>query len=383
VQKTLDYVIREMTSSTGTFFSAQDADTDGKEGQTFVWRKQEIEKILGEDSEIFCIYYDVTDGGNFEGNTILANNINVSSLGFKFGKSESEIQDIISRCSSKLLEVRNKRKQPGKDDKVITSWNGLMISAFLSGYKITDDSKYLDVAKKSIDFFENNFEKNHILHRTFKNEESKLNGYLDDYAYMANASIDMFENTSDPKYLLFATNLANHLITHFWDASSNGFFFTSDNHEKLIMRPKNNYDLSMPSGNSVAAYVLLRLHYITQDKHFLEITKKIIESEAVAAAGNPFAFGYLLNVLYLYYQKPTEITIINDKNSELVSSLRKKFLPESIMVIVTNQNNLDTLSKHAFFSGKEFQDDKTQVFVCKNFTCSLPLHDLTEIEKNL
>jgi len=139
----------------------------------------------------------------------------------------------------------------------------------------------------------------------------------------------------------------------------------------------------MPSGNSVAAYVLLRLHYITQDKHFLEITKKIIESEAVAAAGNPFAFGYLLNVLYLYYQKPTEITIINDKNSELVSSLRKKFLPESIMVIVTNQNNLDTLSKHAFFSGKEFQDDKTQVFVCKNFSCSLPLYDLTEIEKNL
>ena len=139
----------------------------------------------------------------------------------------------------------------------------------------------------------------------------------------------------------------------------------------------------MPSGNSVAAYVLLRLHYITQDKHFLEITKKIIESEAVAAAGNPFAFGYLLNVLYLYYQKPTEITIINDKNSELVSSLRKKFLPESIMVIVTNQNNLDILSKYAFFSGKEFQDDKTQVFVCKNFSCSLPLHDLTEIEKNL
>ena len=266
VQKTLDYVIREMTSSTGTFFSAQDADTDGKEGQTFVWRKKEIEKILGEDSEIFCIYYDVTDGGNFEGSTILANNINASSLGFKFGKSESEIQNIISRCSDKLLEVRNKREQPGKDDKVITSWNGLMISAFLSGYKITDDLKYLDVAKKSIDFFESNFEKNHILHRTFKNEESKLNGYLDDYAYMANASIDMFENTSDPKYLLFATNLANHLITHFWDESSNGFFFTSDNHEKLIMRPKNNYDLSMPSGNSVAAYVLLRLHYITQDK---------------------------------------------------------------------------------------------------------------------
>ena len=383
VKKTLDYVIREMTSSDGTFFSAQDADTNGEEGKTFVWKKREIEKILGKDSEIFCIYYDVTDGGNFEGNTILANNINASSLGFKFGKSELEIQNLISKCSEKLLEIRSKREQPGKDDKIITSWNGLMVSAFLSGYRITDNSKYLDAAKQSIDFFESNFEKNHILHRTFKNAEPKLNGYLDDYAYMANASIDMFENTSQPKYLLFATNLANYLITHFWDDSSNGFFFTSDNHEKLIMRPKNNYDLSMPSGNSVAAYVLLKLYHITQNKQFFEIAKKIIESQAISAAENPFAFGYLLNVLYLYYQKPTEITIINDKNSELVSSLRKKFLPESIMVLVENQNNLELLFKHSFFSGKEFQNDKTTVFVCKNFSCSLPLSDLSEIEKEL
>jgi len=304
-------------------------------------------------------------------------------LGFKFGKNESEIQNIISKCSDKLLEVRNKREQPGKDDKVITSWNGLMISAFLSGYRITGNSKYLDVAKKSLDFFENNFEKNHILHRTFKNGEPKLNGYLDDYTNMANASLDMFEITSDPMYLLFATNLSNYLITHFWDDSTYGFFFTSDNHEKLIIRPKSNYDLSMPSGNSVAAYVLLRLHHITQNKQFLEITKKIIESQATSAAENPFAFGYLLNVFYLYHQVPTEITIINGKNSELISSLQKKFLPESIMVLVTNQNNLDTLSKHAFFSGKEFQDDKTNVFICKNFSCSLPLSDLSEIEKEL
>jgi len=383
VKKTLDYVIREMTSSDGMFFSAQDADTNGEEGKTFVWKKQEIEKILGKDSEIFCIYYDVTDGGNFEGNTILANNINASSLGFKFGKSEPEIENLISKCSEKLLEIRNKREQPGKDDKIITSWNGLMVSAFLSGYRITDNSKYLDAAKQSIDFFESNFEKNHILHRTFKNAEPKLNGYLDDYAYMANASVDMFENTSQPKYLSFATNLANYLMAHFWDDSTNGFFFTSDDHEKLIMRPKNNYDLSMPSGNSVAAYVLLKLYHITQNKQFLEIAKKIIESQAISAAENPFAFGYLLNALYLYYQKPTEITIINGKNSELVSSLRKKFLPESIMVLIESQSNLEALSKHPFFSGKEFQNDKTTVFVCKNFRCSLPLSDLSEIEKEL
>ena len=364
VKKTLDYVIREMTSSDGTFFLHRMQTLTVRRVKHSYGKNRKL-KILGKDSEIFCIYYDVTDGGNFEGNTILANNINASSLGFKFGMTEPEIENLISKCSEKLLEIRNKREQPGKDDKIITSWNGLMVSAFLSGYRITDDSKYLDAAKQSIDFFESNFEKNHILHRTFKNAEPKLNGYLDDYAYMANASVDMFENTSQPKYLLFATNLANYLITHFWDDSTSGFFFTSDDHEKLIMRPKNNYDLSMPSGNSVAAYVLLKLYHITQNKQFLEIAKKIIESQAISAAENPFAFGYLLNALYLYYQKPTEITIINGKNSELVSSLRKKFLPESIMVLVESQNNLETLSKHSFFSGKEFQNDKTIVFVCK------------------
>ena len=139
----------------------------------------------------------------------------------------------------------------------------------------------------------------------------------------------------------------------------------------------------MPSGNSVAAHVLLRLHYITQNKQFLETTKKIIESQATSAAENPFAFGYLLNVLYLYHKQPTEITVLNDKNHELISSLQKKFLPESIMVIVGQKNNLDSLSKYAFFSGKEFPDDKTSVFVCKNFSCSLPLSNLSEIEKEL
>ena len=146
VTKTLDYVLREMTSTTGLFYSAQDADTNGEEGQTFVWKKREIENILGDDSEIFCIYYDVTDGGNFEGNTILANNINISSLSFKFNKTEDEITELLKRSSKKLLDVRDKRDQPGTDDKIITSWNSMMISAFAKGYRISGNEKYLNLS---------------------------------------------------------------------------------------------------------------------------------------------------------------------------------------------------------------------------------------------
>ena len=383
VTKTLDYVIREMTSPEGVFYSAQDADTDGEEGQTFVWKKREIEEILGSDSEIFCIYFDVTDGGNFEGKTILANNIKTSAIAFKFNKTEDEVNRIILEGSSKLLETRNKRTQPGKDDKVLTAWNGLMISAFVKGYKISGKSKYLDVALTATDFYQEQFEKHRVLQRVFKDGKSKLNAYLDDYAYLANAVIDMFEITGKQNYLNFAIKLSDHLIEHFWDDRNSNFFFTADDHEKLIIRPKSNYDLSMPSGNSVAVNTLLRLYHITREEKFHKISQKILESQATMAAENPFAFGYMLNVLYLEIQKPTEITILNSQNSQIISTLSKKFLPESIMVIINDNDELDALSKFSFFAGKEFPTDQTNVFVCKNFSCSLPLTNISSIEENL
>ena len=383
VTKTLDYVIREMTSPEGVFYSSQDADTNGEEGQTFVWKKREIEEILGTDSEIFCIYFDVTDGGNFEGKTILANNIKTSALAFKFDKTENEISRIISEGLTKLLQIRNKRQQPGKDDKILTAWNGLMISAFVKGYRVSGESKYLSIALTAIDFYQKQFAKNGILHRVHKNGESRLNAYLDDYAYLTNAVVDVFEITGKSVYLDFAIKLSNYLIEHFWDEKKGNFFFTADNHEKLIIRPKSNYDLSMPSGNSVAANVLFRLNHIVNEEKFHTVSQKILESHATQAAENPFAFGYLLNVIFLDIQKPTEITIINTQNHELVSTLNKKFIPESIMVQIDDKNELDILSKLPFFSGKQFPEDKTNVFVCKNFSCSLPLTNMSDIEESL
>ena len=386
VTKTLDYVIREMEVDPGVFCSAQDADTDGEEGQTFVWKKSEIEEILGSDSEIFCIYFDVTDGGNFEGRTILANNISISPLAFKFGKTEDEVNRIISEGLSKLLQIRNKRPQPGKDDKVLTAWNGLMISAFVKGYRITDKSNYLTAATNVVSFYHTQFEKHGFLHRVFKNGETKLNGYLDDYAYLVNAVLDVFEVTGKPKYLYFAEKLSDYLIEHFWDDKNDSFFFTADNHEKLIIRPKSNYDLSMPSGNSVAANALLRLYHLTNEERFQIITQKILESQAMLAAENPFAFGYLLNVLYLNIVKPTEITILDTQNAnDLHIRLNKKFLPESIIVQIKDKEDLLGLSKFPFFAGKEFskQEPFYSIFVCKNSTCSLPLTNLSDIEKIL
>ena len=382
VTKTLDYVLREMTSSSGLFYSAQDADTNGEEGQTYVWKKREIESIIGDDSEIYCIFYDVTDGGNFEGNTILANNINISSLAFKFSKTEDEVKELLKRSSEKLLDVRNKRDQPGTDDKIITSWNSMMITAFTKGYRISGNEKYRNAAVNAAKYFSAQFSKHGFIHRTFKNDVPKLNGYLDDYAYLANSLVDVFEITSDVYFLEMAQKIANYMIEHFWNEDEKSFFFTADNHESLIVRPKNYYDLSVPSGNSVASNALLKLYHLTHDEKFLKISEKILESNGTSAAENPFAFGYLLNVMNLYLNSPTEITIVNTENSEIVNSLYKKFIPEGIIIPIDDNDKMTSLLKYPFFEGKEFSD-KTSVMICKNFSCSLPMSELAQIEENL
>lgn len=383
VNQTLWYVIREMTSNEGGFYSAQDADSEGEEGKYYVWRKDEIKQILENDSELFCLYYDVAQGGNFEGHNILHNNINLSSVSFQFGKSESETKEILQRCKEKLYDIRTKRLPPGRDDKILTSWNALMITGFLKGYRVTQQDEFLKAAEKCISFIEQKITKNGELLHTYKNGEAKLKAYLDDYAYFINALLDYFEIKPTKKYLDVATDCANYMLEHFWDENEKNFFFTADNHEKLIIRTKNIYDLSLPSGNSVAAGALLRLYHITQDKRFLETSLKIMESLATMSAENPFGFGQLLNVIYMYLQKPIEITVINKIDKEVCEYLTKKFLPEAILVTLANKGDLDSLGKLPFFAGKDYDAGKTKVYVCKDFTCSLPLETINEIEKIL
>jgi len=383
LRKTLNFVLREMTSQEGGFYSAQDADSEGEEGKYYVWKKSEIKEILGKDAELFCLYYDVTDGGNWEGNSILCNNISLSNTAFQIGISLEKARDIIESCSKKLLQVRTKRIPPGLDDKTLTSWNALMITAFAKGYRVTEENQYLSAAEKCIAFIEKNLIKDGILLRTYKNNTAKIQGYLEDYAYFTSALLDVFEINPESKYLESAKKLGNYLIEHFWDSEKNSFFMTADNHEKLIIRPKNNYDLSLPSGNSVAASLLLRLFHLTQEKKFLEISVKIMENQAQMAAENPFGFGNLLNAIFMYLQKPMEITLLNTKNKEILNSLTKRFLPESILVTVNDQSQLNNLSKYPFFEGKKFKNEKTTVFICKDFVCSLALESISDIEAQL
>lgn len=382
VKKTLDFVLRDMTSNEGAFYSAYDADSEGIEGKFYVWKKNEIKEILGDDAEIFCLFYDVTDGGNWESNNILCNNLNISTIAFNFSMSEEKVREIINSCSKKLLTTRSKRILPGLDDKILTSWNSLMISAFAKGYLVTNDKRYLNAATNCISFIEKNLLSDNKLMRTYKNKTAKIDGYLEDYSYFVNALLDVFEINPESKYLNLAIKLGHFLVSHFWDEENSSFYMTSDIHEKLIIRPKNNYDLSLPSGNSVSAFIMLKLYHLTQEKLFLRISAKIMESQAQMATENPFGFGFLLNTIFIYLHKPCEITIINKENLQICNYLHTKFLPESFMVTIQNKSQLDDLISFPYFSGKIFED-KTSVFVCKDFTCSLPLHSINDIEFNL
>jgi uncharacterized protein YyaL (SSP411 family) len=263
----------------------------------------------------------------------------------------------------------------------MTSWNSLMITAFVKGYRVTGEQDFIQSAKKCIEFIESRLTKDGELLHTHKDGQSKLRAYLDDYAYFVNALLDYFEVDPSKKYLDIAVYYANYLLDHFWDGTQKNFFFTADNHEKLIIRTKNIYDLSLPSGNSVAAGVMLRLYHLTQDKKYLEVSIKVMESLAVMAAENPFGFGQLLNAIYAYLQKPVEITMINPINTDVKNYLLKKFIPEAILVMVSKKEDLESLKGFQFFAGKDFDATKTTVYVCRDFTCSLPLETVTEIEK--
>ena len=390
--KTLDYVIREMTHPDGGFYSAQDADSEGEEGKFYLWQKNEIESIIGDQtvSDIFCERFGITQGGNFEGKNILNVRVPISHLAKNYNKTPEKITEILNDASAKLFTVREKRVKPGRDEKILTSWNGLMISGFAKGYAVSGDKRYLDAAKNAIDFIESKLASNDgRLRRTFKDGQSKLNGYVEDYAFYVNGLLDLFAASSREQYLSKSVKYTDFMLEHFWDEKEGNLFFTSDDHEQLISRTKNFYDLAMPSGNSIAASNLLRLYHYSQKNVYLDNAVRIMKAGSRSAAENPFGFGQMLNSIYLYVKRPVEVTVIftdssdgTIDNSSLAVWLNKQYLPNGIRGTV-HINELEKLQNYPFFKGRQPQDARETAYVCKNFSCSLPIHAVEVLEREL
>jgi uncharacterized protein YyaL (SSP411 family) len=401
IQTTLQYLLRKMTfvneKNEYAFYSSEDADSEGVEGKFYTWTKNEIkENIVDKEKfNLFCDYYGITQGGNFEGTNILNITKSKESLSKQYNISIEKVEDILKESVKILFKVREKRIAPAKDEKILTSWNALMVSSLVSAYKVTDNADYLDFAKKTIKFIENHlsYDRNRLKH-TYKDGISKINGYLDDYSYYINALLDVFEVSCNPFYFQRAIQYMDSLITHFWDEKEKSFFFTADDQEQLILRTKNFYDLAIPSGNSMAVYALLRIHFITQKEDYLNKAESIIKSCYKAALGNPFGFGQLLISIYLYFKKPLEIIILQNKKSdynkrEMKKWIMKQYIPNSItLTLEYPSDELQQLMSSNIFSllkGKEIDNPDIDtfmecVYICKDFTCSLPLYSVAALK---
>lgn len=383
--ETLDYLLREMTHADGGFFSTQDADTDGEEGLTYLWRQEEIEKILGaERAAVVCRYYQVDEVGNFaepgqtERKSILNVKLSVEDVAKLFGDTPSEIEKILAEGRATLLAEREKRPQPGRDEKILTSWNGLAIRAFVRGACVLDDARYLEAARKAADFVDQNLrDESGRLLRTVKDGVARYGAYLDDHAFLLAALLDLFEATGESSYLDRARELADILLEEFLDPEAGGFFFTARNHEKLIDRPKIAFDSSIPAGNAVATEALLRLGHLLDDQRYRETAEKALALFGDLLQKQPFGLAYLLGTLDDHLRGPREVVVVGPRDSAETQALLRaayaSYAPgQSVFVVEPDRED-------AFVPvparGKTMKLDVPAAYVCESFTCSSPVTD--------
>ena len=378
--ETLEYVRREMTDESGAFFSTQDADSEGEEGKFFVWTPAEIAEVLGEADAIeFCAIYDITAEGNFEGHNIP--NIRGGTggdLGASSGAGKSSDIDIGSEklrtWRRVLFDHREKRIKPFRDEKVLTAWNGLMLAAFAEAAAVLNNSEYLDAAKKNADFLLYELRTNGRLLRTWKEGRAKLNGYIEDYANLADGLIELYQVSGDVKYLHTARELTDAMITEFWDEENGGFFFTSNDHEELIVRNKDFFDNATPSGNSVAADVLLKLSKLYGEEKYERFASTVLRLSAQQVKRFPSGFGRMLSAMEFMLSPVKEIAIVGEKGSDVEREVWSGYRPFKVMA---------TGGAVPLLEGREPLDGQPTVYVCENFVCQRPVTNAGDLKELL
>jgi uncharacterized protein len=381
-RETLEYVTREMQHPEGGFYATQDADSEGEEGKFFVWTKAEVDAVLGEDARLFCRYYDVTEAGNWEhGRNILHLTVSLEQLARMFTQDVDTVRARIEAAKAKLFAVREQRVKPFRDEKVLTAWNGLMVSGMVYAYTVLGDQGALQAARDALAFLQRHMLRDGRLLSVFKDGQAKLNGYLDDYAFLASALLDMFEATFERPYFDLAETLTATMLEEFWDEAQGGFFFTGKSHEALISRTKSAFDQAIPSGTAVATRNLLRLYHYTGRADYLQRAERVLQLFKGYLEQQPFGVGSLLNTLDFSLHKPQEIVVLGHPTAPdtqaLLQAIHQQYIPNKTLVVLDPQHleaGLNTLPLlRDMLAGKTQVDGQATVYVCRNFTCSLPV----------
>ena len=382
----LDYVIREMTNDEGGFYSTQDADSEGHEGKFFVWDIAEIKSVLGEkQANFFCAAYDITDSGNFEGENIPNIKHSLKVVAEKAGVTLDELNASLSQSKRKLFEVREQRIKPDRDEKVITAWNGLMLASFAEAGVVLDRPDYLDIARKNARFILSKLQRDGFLLRTYKDGVAKFNAYLEDYAFLIEGLTTLFETSGEIEWLNAALSLTDRMVEEFWDEDNAGFFFTGTSHEKLIVRSKDYFDNATPSGNSVAASVLLRLGILTDSEHFRNLAVSVFREVADSIRKYPSGFGYALSGLDFLLSTPKEVAIIAAEQSSLKTFVRAawdRYLPNKVVASALSGDSA-AIGSVVLLQNRNLVQGKTAAYVCQNYTCKEPVTEIAAFAEQL
>ncbi len=391
VRETCDYVLRDLTDHAGGFYSTEDADSEGEEGRFYVWTPAEITAVLGEETAVdFCYVYDVSEPGNFEGQNILNMPKSLEVCAKLRQKPFEQLRAEMHTARTKLLEAREKRVRPARDDKVLVAWNGLMIDALTRAAGALNEPSYLEAAIKAAEFIlrEMRTSQGRLLH-TWRAGQAKFDAYLDDYAALANALVSLYEATFDERYIDEAAGLVEIMLKHFADNEAGGFFYTADDHEQLIARHKDLQDSSVPSGNALAATVLVRLGKLTGRSEYLAAAEKTFQTAASLIERAPTATGQMLLALDMYLGPTPEIVVLgNLKNSDTQTALRElrqKFIPNKVVALRPPQPGAAHQSStlDALFAGKTPQTNEPTLYVCQNFTCQSPISGTVDIKETI
>ena len=396
-QEILEYVLRDMTHPEGGFYSAEDADSEGEEGKFYLWDADELRNVLDKKESDFAIkVFSIADDGNWideskgmmPGTNILHLNKSTAELANEFNLSEDDFKKKLESVRKKIFLYREKRIHPHKDDKVLTDWNGLMISALAKASQAFGDDRYSEVAIKSYSFIEKYLtEKDGRLIHRFRDGESGLPAHIDDYAFMINASIDLYETTFEIEYLKRAIKLNNILMKEFWDEQSGGFYFTSSTSEKLIARQKDVYDGAVPSGNSVALLNLIRLSRFTSNIYFEKKAYVIVKYFSGYVSKSPSAFCMFMCGLDFLFSASTEVVIVSDNKDNLaikgINLIRSVFNPNKVVILKFDNTTTDYSELLSFTNYMKMKDNNTTFYVCRDYTCNQPVNSLIELEKLL
>jgi uncharacterized protein len=394
------YECSYMQDPAGGFHSTEDADSEGEEGKFYVWMPSQIKQILGEEAgERFCYVYDVSDAGNFEhGQSILNLPKTIAQCAALKKWNIAELERELAESRAKLLAVRDRRVRPGKDDKVLVSWNALMIDALARAGVILPEPEYLIAAENAANFILQHLSRKdgRLLH-TWRGGQAKLDGYLDDYSYLINAFVTLYEATFNELWIDEAARLADFLLKHFEDRQRGGFFFTADDHEQLIARNKDLHDASVPSGNAMAATALIRLGKLTGNAPFLAAAGRTLAVAQTVMERTPTGAGQMLLALDLWRGPLQELVLIGganeSENAELVAAVQKAFLPNSVFAYRPAAAAAKGKAKPAdsgrspqlepLFTGRVAVDGQPTLYICENFACQAPVTGADQIRAAL